>query len=1545
MQLTQESPGVYNLSWWGRSGWTYFIQQSEDLVNWQYVPVVEAGGGEVISWGFSSTAERQFFRLRLSDAPAGGDPGAADFDGDGMGNAQELAAGGDPLNYYRQGSATVVPVLEVVSGDNQYAPASQFTGSPLVVKVKDLATGVGLVNAPVNFSVAQGGKLALSNQGTPELKDATQLRSDAGGLVQVYYKQPAFPETESSITVTAGAAASLDLHVYPTVISATPNPLIAEVALDSVSPRTVTLTNRGTQSLDFNVATINTNAFDGANYHWKDSDMANGPVYVWNDISSSGSLLASVSEADDAFEEAALSFSFPFYGQTFTRIFVGSNGYVTLGEGSDEYANASLPSEGMPGGLIAALFDDLSPRAGGDIFFQDFGDHAVVQFQNVSFYGGGGAATFQIVLWSNGDIFFYYKQLSGTLSSSTVGLQNPAMDIGTLVAFNEVYLKDELAVRINSITPWLSVSPASGAIAAGQSVELTATFQAPQYLAGSPWEGTILVDHDLPGAEPLELPVKLIVNPLPEVAFTAPRYRKNITEGQPVTLVAQASDNSGQIDQVEFFAGTASLQTFHQAPYEWTWSTPPLGNHAMTVKATDGLGAVGISPQVLLSVQVDSDGDGLGDDWELQYYGSLDEGPTENNDDDGASALEEFEHGSDPGLKDTDGDGIPDGYEITHGLDVRRNDADGDIDGDLFSNIEEFLAGTLDSNPSSTPFKVLYSRPVDGETNVTLDKVLVLGFDRSLPMSLGASIVSVELVHLGSGQPVRMTRQWMSDHRTFAILPSSDLEAGQVYEIKVQSDSSSGFFCVPYRIVFETEPVSSPASKPYVMSTNPGAGSVHVSPSIVISTWWSEPLDESTVNTTAFALAGPDSNPVPFSVAYDPYWYCVKLTPLTTLQENTTYTASVLTGGVANLRGQTAAVTHRWSFTTKSPPLAVPDTGPHVISTTPGHHFVNVSRDAAIRVAWSEPLDQSTLIADNIQLINQWTGDVVPLNITYAATGNLVTLQPLSPLGWASGYRLVFGEGVKSASGEAFEQGGAWELVFRTRPSTYGVQNSGATTGNGSPGPGGPGGANSGSGGGTGSGSGGTDESGGNDPGEGGAADGGKIFELPVGWGDPSGSASEIWALSVVGQGPDDYSTSTLNSSDFGQVSQQTFAVTRNNKYEITLKHTRTRPEYMEQNQSSDYDWQAQLEGNPPTPVKGPGDNAGQSGQYVVAAEHWLVDNTNGLLGTVDDSFDSQDHSTGKKATMVPVIKRDEEGGTVEWKLIAGALAKVLPGQRMNLKVDVSDLPNAPSVNNFHWAVTGGKFKDYTADGSQGVRTMLQQSEYEQQDIHYYWSQTGVQKVQLICDLNGQQHVFKTPITVVDPGSTLSAPIGTTQITGGGYTIVLQGISSGIAFNGKVKSIATEFGTEGEWTYVQTLNEKRTDTARNGTAFTLLKNKFWGETVLDTTFPYPNSIYATGESRSSHDTPSTVFGLNHQLTTVEDLHDFKVYIIFKPPGENSKWVPLRKVDWSWNWKVTDKIDGGGWKFDYKNEASSESTPTHTHPEWTKNWKDDVMIVQ
>ncbi len=113
----------------------------------------------------------------------------------------------------------------------------------------------------------------------------------------------------------------------------------------------------------------------------------------------------------------------------------------------------------------------------------------------------------------------------------------------------------------------------------------------------------------------------------------------------------------------------------------------------------------------------DDDNDGMADDWEKQWFGSIaaKNGSTDS-DTDGLTDGSEYNYarsnsgwGSNrwslsPVNQDSDGDGIPDRYELLSGLNpVSSSDRDLDSDNDGWSNFEEYLYGTSANDPNSCP--------------------------------------------------------------------------------------------------------------------------------------------------------------------------------------------------------------------------------------------------------------------------------------------------------------------------------------------------------------------------------------------------------------------------------------------------------------------------------------------------------------------------------------------------------------------------------------------------------------------------------------------------------------------------------------------------------------------------------------------------------------------------------------------------------------------------------------------------------------------------
>ncbi|QOY90082.1 hypothetical protein [Paludibaculum fermentans] len=129
---------------------------------------------------------------------------------------------------------------------------------------------------------------------------------------------------------------------------------------------------------------------------------------------SAGQVLSGLGD-DDAIA-VDLPIAVPFYGTQRDRIYVHSDGNVTMEQPEAASAARSLGrlSSGPP--RLAPLFDDLDPtQANCDVRVWTGSDHVVVTWRNVpeySDYGTGARQTFQLALWTNGHITFTYQQVA-----------------------------------------------------------------------------------------------------------------------------------------------------------------------------------------------------------------------------------------------------------------------------------------------------------------------------------------------------------------------------------------------------------------------------------------------------------------------------------------------------------------------------------------------------------------------------------------------------------------------------------------------------------------------------------------------------------------------------------------------------------------------------------------------------------------------------------------------------------------------------------------------------------------------------------------------------------------------------------------------------------------------------------------------------------------------------------------------------------------------------------------------------------------------------
>jgi predicted phosphodiesterase len=100
---------------------------------------------------------------------------------------------------------------------------------------------------------------------------------------------------------------------------------------------------------------------------------------------------------------------------------------------------------------------------------------------------------------------------------------------------------------------------------------------------------------------PVTITVTNVDNIAPSVSLTSPANGVSIFAGGSVSIAATAADTDGSVTKVEFYAGVTKLGESVTAPFLFTWTSVPAGNHAITAVATDNDGGKTTSASVNVS--------------------------------------------------------------------------------------------------------------------------------------------------------------------------------------------------------------------------------------------------------------------------------------------------------------------------------------------------------------------------------------------------------------------------------------------------------------------------------------------------------------------------------------------------------------------------------------------------------------------------------------------------------------------------------------------------------------------------------------------------------------------------------------------------------------------------------------------------------------------------------------------------------------------------------------------------------------------------------
>ena len=187
------------------------------------------------------------------------------------------------------------------------------------------------------------------------------------------------------------------------------------------------------------------------------------------------------------------------------------------------------------------------------------------------------------------------------------------------------------------------------------------------------------------------------------------------------TTIGTGDITTGLVAQYLFDDGGETAEDFCRAEDWWNnWQYAGVLNIPTEQPDEENFGHGMILDASLADFSNDKDKDGLPDDWEIFFFGNLEQGATDDPDEDGLTNLQEYNISGNmrdasetdlsysnqyawlnPTSEDSDGDGLPDAWEVQYPAilnPLNPDDANLDSDSDGLTNWKEYLYGTDPTN-------------------------------------------------------------------------------------------------------------------------------------------------------------------------------------------------------------------------------------------------------------------------------------------------------------------------------------------------------------------------------------------------------------------------------------------------------------------------------------------------------------------------------------------------------------------------------------------------------------------------------------------------------------------------------------------------------------------------------------------------------------------------------------------------------------------------------------------------------------------------------
>jgi len=259
---------------------------------------------------------------------------------------------------------------------------------------------------------------------------------------------------------------------------------------------------------------------DAFGYRWIDSDEPGGPVFNWVDITSTGTQITTwtTGTGDDGAVVVPLPFTFGFYGNNYTNLKICTNGWIGFATASTNtaYSNVAIPATAEPNDAIYPFWDDMDVRTSGGIYYYNdaANNRFIVMYKAVPHFSTGGPYTFEVILYSDGRIFFQYLNMTDPLNSSTIGLENSTGTVALQVIYNAAYMHNNLCIKLEKGLGWVDEVPSSGTINPGLNQSVNVIFNSTGLTPNTSYAGNLKIGSNDPVTPSKTVRVRLNVGPV-----------------------------------------------------------------------------------------------------------------------------------------------------------------------------------------------------------------------------------------------------------------------------------------------------------------------------------------------------------------------------------------------------------------------------------------------------------------------------------------------------------------------------------------------------------------------------------------------------------------------------------------------------------------------------------------------------------------------------------------------------------------------------------------------------------------------------------------------------------------------------------------------------------------------------------------------------------------------------------------------------------------------------------------------------------------------